>query len=153
MSLDVIGPEVSMSHGSEGVSRPTCLIVEDQALIGLALEAYVEEAGFGACETFPSAGEALQWLATDTPQVAILDYALKDGPCTTLVRALRELGVPFLIYSGHQRSVAPPKLQHVPWINKPCDREALLAALTRAAPALAVWEASTLDGGQPAVRR
>jgi DNA-binding NarL/FixJ family response regulator len=75
MSLDGVGSDISMSHGSEGVSRPTCLIVEDQALIGLALEAYVEEAGFGACETFPSAAEALQWLATDTPQVAILDYA------------------------------------------------------------------------------
>jgi hypothetical protein len=45
MSLDVVGSEVLMSHGGEGVSRPTCLIVEDQALIGLALEAYVEEAG------------------------------------------------------------------------------------------------------------
>jgi hypothetical protein len=30
---------------------PSCLIVEDQALLGLALEAYLEEMGFGMCET------------------------------------------------------------------------------------------------------
>jgi DNA-binding response OmpR family regulator len=79
---------------------------EDQALISLSLEAYVEETGFGGCETFPSDAGALGWLATNTPTVAILDYSLKDGPCTSLVRALQECGVPFVIYSGHRRTVA-----------------------------------------------
>ena len=41
-----------------------------------------------------------------------------------------------MIYSGHERSIAPPEFQQVPWINKPCDREVLLAALTRAATLL-----------------
>jgi hypothetical protein len=30
------------------------MIVEDQTLIGLSLEAYLEEAGYGMCEVFPS---------------------------------------------------------------------------------------------------
>jgi DNA-binding NtrC family response regulator len=112
------------------------MIVEDQALIGLALEAYLEEMGFGDCETLPSGAAALDWLATNRPSIAILDYSLRDGPCTRLVRALQERDIPFVIYSGHKRTVAPPDLQHVPWLNKPCDRPALLAALTRVAPAL-----------------
>ncbi len=33
---------------------PICLIVEDQVLIGLSLEAYLEEVGFGMCEVVPS---------------------------------------------------------------------------------------------------
>jgi DNA-binding response OmpR family regulator len=111
------------------------LIVEDQALIGLALEAYLEEMGFCDCETLPSGGEALDWLATHTPTIAILDYSLKDGPCITLIRTLQERGIPFVIYSGHKRCVAP-EFRNVPWITKPCDREVLLAALTRAALAL-----------------
>ncbi len=115
------------------------LIVEDQALIGLALEAYLEEMGIGVCEPLSSAARALEWLAANTPTVAILDYSLKDGPCTSLTRALTERGIPFVIYSGHRSSVAPPELQAVPWISKPCDREVLLATLTRAAPALAEW--------------
>jgi DNA-binding NtrC family response regulator len=114
-----------------------CLIVEDQALLGLSLEAYLAEMGLDICGPLASAAEALGWLATNRPAVAILDHALKDGRCTTLVRTLEERGIPFVIYSGHRRSIAPPELQHVPWINKPCDREVLLAALIRAAPALA----------------
>jgi len=114
-------------------SPNTCLIVEDQALIGLALEAYLEEIGLEACEPLSSAREALEWLSGNTPTVAIVDYSLRDGSCLTLIHMLEERGIPFVIYSGHERSIAPSQLQQVPWINKPCDREVLLAALTRAA--------------------
>ena len=94
--------EVSLALSGTGQSQPTCMIVEDQALIGFALEAYLEEAGFGTCEVFPSAAEARAWLATHTPTVAVLDYRLKDGPCTTLTGVLAERNIPFVIYSGHK---------------------------------------------------
>ncbi len=123
-------------------ARPSCMIVEDQALIGLSLEAFLEEIGFGTCETFPSAKEALEWITANTPTVAILDYSLRDGPCIPLAHSLRERGIPFVIYSGHKRDVAPPELQEVPWLSKPCDREALLAALIQTSPALAEWKAA-----------
>ncbi len=138
MSLGTAQAETSSGLGAGNLSSPpTCMIVEDQALIGLSLEAYLEEIGFGGCETFASGAEALEWLATNTPTVAILDYSLKDGPCTCLVRTLQERGIPFVIYSGHRRTVAPPELQNVPWLTKPCDRAALLAALIHAAPVFA----------------
>ncbi len=60
MSLGV--SETRASSGSGEMSAaigPICLIVEDQVLIGLSLEAYLEEVGFGTCETFPTATEAL----------------------------------------------------------------------------------------------
>ncbi len=132
----------SSGNKSQASARPSCLIVEDQALIGLSLEAFLEEIGFGTCETVSWAQDALQWLATNTPTVAILDYALRDGPCIPLARSLRERGIPFVIYSGHKRDVAPPELQEVPWLSKPCDREALLAALIQTSPALAEWKAA-----------
>ena len=136
MSLSVV--ESATVWGQEEVglsSRPTRMIVEDQALIGLSLEAYLEEMGFDVGEPFSSASEALSWLTTHTPTIAILDYSLKDGPCTMLMRTLQERGIPFVVYSGHRRCAAP-ELRNVPWITKPCDREVLLAALTRATSAL-----------------
>jgi DNA-binding NtrC family response regulator len=137
MSTASTGAGTSSGRGGlEPCAPNTCLIVEDQALIGLALEAYLEEIGLEACELLPSVNKALAWLAGNTPALAILDYSLRDGSCLRLARVLQERGIPFVIYSGQQRNVAPPELQHVPWINKPCDREVLLAALTRAAPAL-----------------
>lgn len=138
MSDGAIAPETPAGLGGVGLSlKPTCLIVEDQALLGLALEAYLEEVGFGDCEVVLSSEDALEWLVANTPTMAILDYNLKDGPCAALVEVLRERGIAFLIYSGHQRSIAPPALQDVVWLCKPCDRPALLTVLTQMVPDLA----------------
>ena len=143
MSLASREPDTFSVGGSVDSSwRPSCMIVEDQALIGLALEAYFEDLGIAVGEPLSSAAAALDRLDKHTPTVAILDYTLKDGPCITLIRRLAEHGIPFVIYSGHDPSVAPRELRNVPWITKPCDREVLLAALIRAAPALAVWKGS-----------
>ena len=149
MSLASTGSNTVSTHGHGGSSsKPFCMIVEDQALIGLALEAYLEGLGFAVSEPLPSAAAALTWLETNTPTVAVVDYTLQDGPCTKLVRALAERGVPSVIYSGHKSSLAPPELRSVPWINKPCDREVLLAALIRAAPALGAWQGSHRECGR-----
>jgi DNA-binding NtrC family response regulator len=154
MSLAFADAATSPSDSTGDLSSPpSCMIVEDQALIALALEAYLEDLGFDVGEPLSSAAAARQWLTTNTPTVAVLDYSLKDGPCTTVVRVLAERGIPFVIYSGHRSSVAPPELQNVPWIMKPCDREVLLAALIRAAPALAAWKGSRGEAEHSRPRR
>jgi DNA-binding response OmpR family regulator len=113
--------------------RSSCLIVEDQALIGMAIEAYLEDAGFEPA--FVASGrQAMSWLENTTPACAILDYQLKDGSCTELARELRRRGVPFVVYSGHQRSVSVEiELQEVPWIEKPAARAELVDAITAVA--------------------
>jgi CheY-like chemotaxis protein len=105
MSSDGLRSEAFLTHSGVAQFPPTCMIVEDQTLIGLSLEAYLEDTGFGACPMFPSSAEALAWLATNTPTVAIIDFTLREGPCTKLVRILRKRDIPFVIYSGHKRSV------------------------------------------------
>mgnify|MGYP003584052182 CR=1 FL=1 len=63
MSIEATGAETSWGRGGVDLcSPPTCMIVEDQALLGLALEAYLEEIGPEACEPLLSAVEALEWL-------------------------------------------------------------------------------------------
>ena len=117
--------------------QPCCLIVEDQALIGMALEAYLGEMGLAVAGPFPSGGEAQEWLASHTPGLALLDFTLKDGPSTELVRVLRGRGVPIVIYSGHRPGRdTPPEFDGVPWIEKPIDRADLLKALAQCAPSL-----------------
>ncbi len=96
---------------------------------------------------FASSAEALEWLGSHSPTAAILDFSLSDGLCTTLARTLRERGLPFVIYSGQRREVAPSKLRDVPWLSKPCDRAALLAALTHAAPASATQDVAVAAYG------
>jgi DNA-binding response OmpR family regulator len=111
-------------------SLPCCLVVEDQALIGMALEASLEDAGFAISGPFGRVCDALKWLKAHTPDIALLDLVLGDGPCTQLATTLRERGVPFAIYSGvRPPAVRPPEFEDVPWLEKPVSRSDLAAVL------------------------
>jgi DNA-binding NtrC family response regulator len=111
------------------------MIVEDQALIGMALEAYLEDAGFSVAGPFPSCADALQWLEHNTPQVAVLDVldvSLRDGTSLPVAQALKGRNTPFAIYSGLPYTTSlPDELKDVPWLEKPAPREELTQALTR----------------------
>jgi DNA-binding response OmpR family regulator len=116
-----------------------CLIVEDQVLIAMSLEAYLEDVGYELAGPFRSNGDALAWLENSTPDLAILDYKLNDGLCVDLARTLKLRGVPFVIYSGdRQASDMPPEFEGAPWIEKPCPRQVFLDVLTALVPAKAV---------------
>ena len=114
-----------------------CLLVEDQVLIGMRLQATLEEAGIPVVGPFACAADALACTQQDTPCVAILDYKLKDGPCTELAGALRAQGVPVIIYSGwpHDRET-PPELAGLTWLEKPVASADLLQAIATLVPAL-----------------
>jgi DNA-binding response OmpR family regulator len=119
-------------------NRPLCLLVEDQALIGMSIEAYLEDAGCDVSDPLGSGDAALAWLAKHEPSLAILDYGLKDGSCTRLAAELNRRGVPFIVYSGHARpGDLPEPLRRAPWIEKPADRATLLRVLASVSPALA----------------
>jgi DNA-binding response OmpR family regulator len=113
------------------------MVLEDQALIGMSLEAYLEEAGYRTAGPFPTIVGALAWLESNTPDIALLDVLLRDGPCTRVVRELRSRRVPFAIYSGLRPGTRTPELEGVPWLEKPLAREELvrvLAELSSARP-------------------
>jgi len=120
-------------YRTRGVMTQTrCMIVEDQALIGMSLEAFLEDAGFEVAGVFMSKAHALQWLENDVPDVAVLDLMIKDGTSLEVAGMLKKLGVPFAVYSGlPPRIECPTELQDVPWLEKPASREALVGVLSR----------------------
>ena len=117
-----------MSH------RPCCLIVEDQALIGMSLEAYLEEAGYAVAGPFLRRAQARAWLETNTPDLALLDVMLPDGSSVELARELKDRGVPFAIYSGLKPDGDTPEFRDAPWLEKPVSRRALAETLAQLAP-------------------
>jgi DNA-binding NtrC family response regulator len=116
------------------------LVVEDEAIIGLALCELVEDEGCAVCGPFTRSDHAIAWLeGGETADVAIVDHILRDGPCTDLVRVLKARGIPFVIYSGDVRHPGMPvELQQATWLEKPghyaelCDT---LAGVGASAPA------------------
>ncbi|MXQ12407.1 response regulator [Microvirga makkahensis] len=118
-------------------SQFCCLVAEDQALIGMALEATLEDAGVAVAGPFPSCRDALAWVEDHTPEFAIVDYKLKDGPCTELARALLARNVPVIIYSGYPHGDdLPAEFRGLPWLEKPTARADLLAAVAQVVPSI-----------------
>ena len=109
---------------------PLALVVEDEALISLALEDDLTTAGYAVAGPFPTCAEGLAWLRTTSPHLAILDTVLRDGPCIDLARELRARAVPFVIYSGRSsRHNDAPELEGAPWVEKPAPISSVLDAI------------------------
>ena len=110
-------------------SNPLVLVLEDEALIGLNLRDDLQDAGYRVEGPFTTCAAALSWLETATPDTAVLDAALKDGPCRAIAQELTRREVPFLIYSGyHEDRLLLAEFPHVTWIEKPAPCSVLVEA-------------------------
>jgi DNA-binding response OmpR family regulator len=106
------------------------LVAEDEALISVILSGDLRDEGYLIAGPFSRCDDALASLADGMPDLAIIDYMLRDGPSTPLTRVLRERGVPFVIFSGYARDVdAEAEFGDAPWFDKPASLDTLLAAL------------------------
>jgi DNA-binding response OmpR family regulator len=109
--------------------KPLVLILEDEALIALTLQDELQDAGYEVAGPFVTCAAALEWLGTETPNTAILDATLKDGPCREVALELSRREVPFLIYSGyHEDRQLLSEFHHVTWIEKPIPSAELIQA-------------------------
>jgi DNA-binding response OmpR family regulator len=105
------------------------MVVEDEAIIAMSLEDGLSDKGFEVVGPFSACAAALAALEIATPDLAILDAVLSDGPCLELARELRRRGVPFMIYSGADAfDEHASELDGVPWVEKPSSFETVVAA-------------------------
>jgi CheY-like chemotaxis protein len=114
---------------SEDKPMTQVLVAEDEGAISIALEDALTDGGYTVAGPFSSHATALAWLQDNTPDLALLDLLLTDGPCTELARTLQHRGVPVLFLSGDQPRNLPADLQDLRWIDKPVSFEDLMGAL------------------------
>ena len=108
-------------------SKPLVLVLEDEAIIALNLQDDLQDAGHEVAGPFATCSAALEWLKPATPDLAILDATLKDGPCREIALELSRCDVPFLIYSGHQQDrQLLAEFAHITWIEKPVPSAVLV---------------------------
>ena len=117
-----------------GENRPVVLLAEDEAIIAFELADSLALEGFEIAGPFDACASAEAWLrAAGHVDGAILDNALRDGPCNALARDLASRDIPFIVYSGHIRSCETPReFGDAPWIVKPVPFEALVRSLRTA---------------------
>ena len=107
--------------------RHCILIAEDYGAIAMMLYEDLSEAGFEVSGPFTSSSAALASLDRQTPDAAILDIDLNDGPCVALARALREKRIPFVVLTGHTSDISHDgAFSGAPWLSKPLSHELLI---------------------------
>jgi two-component system, response regulator PdtaR len=113
-------------------NRPLVLVLEDEAIIAVTLQDELQDAGYEVAGPFMSCSDALGWLKTAAPNMAVLDASLKDGSCRDIARELNRREIPFLIYSGHSEDRGLlSEFDHVTWFEKPVPPTVLVQACRR----------------------
>ena len=95
------------------------LIVEDEPLIAMMLEDFLESMGHRISGTCDTVGQALEEAERGGFDLAILDVNLKGESVWPVATALREKGTPFVLASGGHVEPPPPEFQDAPMIEKP----------------------------------
>ena len=123
-------------HRLVSASR-TILIVEDEPLIAMMLEDFLDSLGHTVSATCDSVKEALGEAEKGGFDLAILDVNLKGENVWPVASRLREQGLPFVIATGGHVDPPPPEFASVPVIEKPYTVDRVTPALDAALQAAA----------------
>ena len=109
------------------------LIVEDEPLIAMMLEDFLEELGHNVVASCESVEAALTQVEAGGFDVAILDVQLKDGQrAWPVADRLAAAGTPFVLATGGHLEPPPAQHAHAPVLAKPYTIDAIEPALDRA---------------------
>ena len=113
--------------------KRSILIVEDEPLIAMMLEDFLETLGHRVVGTCESVDEAIARVEQGGFDLAIIDVQLKDGKSVWPVAdKLAENGLPFVLATGGH--VEPPPAQHrdAPVLSKPYTIDSIEPAIEQA---------------------
>ncbi|MBW0145004.1 response regulator [Sphingomicrobium clamense] len=95
------------------------LIVEDEPLIAMMLEDFLESLGYVVHATCETLAEALAAVEGGGFDLAVLDVNLQGESVWPAAEKLRERGVPFLLASGGHVDAPPSDFANAPMLAKP----------------------------------
>ena len=102
------------------------LVVDDEPLIAVMLEEFLQELGCRFCQSVGTAKSAKLALETLVPDLVVLDLTLSRGePDFEVADILATKGIPFVIASGYAPDVLPDRYRDRPFVTKPFSVEEL----------------------------
>lgn len=118
--------------GADGSLR--VLVVEDEMIIAMELEAQLQDLGHDVIGPFPTVRRALSGLTQETPDAALLDVNVGGELVTPVAQALAVAQVPYVLLTGYTgRQLTEPVLRNAPRLGKPLDPMQLAAMMERLA--------------------
>jgi DNA-binding NarL/FixJ family response regulator len=112
-----------------GLAGKRVLVVDDDSLLALDLEIFLQDQGCVVVGPAPTADAALALIAAELPDLAILDIDLNGDTSALIADALAVRGVDFLFISGHSRSMLPAAHSKRQLLAKPWSEAGLRDAL------------------------
>jgi CheY-like chemotaxis protein len=113
--------------------KRSILIIEDEPLIAMMLEDFLETLGHEVVGTCDSLEEALERVGAGGFDVAIIDVQLKDGKQVWPVAdRLAEEGTPFILATGGHVDAPPEQHAAAPVLSKPYTIDSIPPAIERA---------------------
>ena len=121
---------VQLTNDTDQLSGVRVLVVQDDALLAMDLEAMLAEAGaviVGLCRTLDA---AIARADADDFAVAVLDFGLGSETASPVARRLANRGVPFILCTGksrHEPSTA--EWRACPIVERLASSRALVSAI------------------------
>src|SRR3569832_1870114 len=113
-------------------AQRSILIVEDEPLIAMMLEDFLDSLGHKVSSTCDSVKCALEEVEMGGFDLAILDVNLKGENVWPVASKLREKKVPFVIATGGHVDPPPPEFDDAPVIEKPYTVDRVTPAIDAA---------------------
>lgn len=108
------------------------LIIEDDGMITMVLEDFLDDLGHAVAGTAASVDQALAFLLEGRPDAAIVDLRLGGVDSYPVMQRLQVLGIPFAVASGFGADIDPTFCGDEPVIiPKPYVMEDIEAALAK----------------------
>jgi two-component SAPR family response regulator len=108
------------------------MIVEDEALVAMALRESLDELGFSVLGPFNRISEAMIALRNNHIDAAVLDVNLGGELIYPLADVLAADHVPFVFITGYGADEIEPRYANVPVLQKPIEADALRSVFVRA---------------------
>jgi CheY-like chemotaxis protein len=114
-------------------NRRSILVIEDEPLIAMMLEDFLDSLGHKVVDTVETVEAALARIEEGGFDVAIVDVHLKDGEKVWPVAdRLSAVGCPFVLATGGHVEPPPAEYATVPVLAKPYTLDAIEPALSAA---------------------
>jgi PAS domain S-box-containing protein len=118
-------PRVAVASGPDAIPALSVMLVEDEALVAMAVNELMTDFGFLVVGPFGRVSEATAALKKGGIDAAILDINLGGELVYPLADKLVEAKVPFIFVTGYGPESIDRRFAGIPVLQKPVEREAL----------------------------
>ena len=125
---------------------PRILIVDDEPLVGLLIQSFLEELKYEALGPAETVSTALHLIETSEIDGAVLDLSLGPDQSYGLAERLRERAVPFAFATGRGEHEIGGGFEGTPVLAKPFTYAQFCALLDRLLPDVAMSKSSSSAG-------